>query len=47
LRNAKFKVNMTFSSINEIELYQVSEYELEKPINWKIKELNGETDFLK
>ena len=45
--NAKFKVNMTFSIINEIELYQVSEYELEEPINWKTKELKGETDFLK
>jgi hypothetical protein len=45
--NAKFKVNMTFSRINEIELYQVSEYELEEPINWKTKELKGETAFLK
>ncbi len=45
--NAKFKINMTFSKINEIELYQVSEYKLKQPIKWKIEELKGETEFLK
>ena len=45
--NARFRVNMTFSSINEIELYKVADYELEKPIKWNIDELNGETEFLK
>ena len=45
--NAKFKVNMTFSKINEIELYQVNYHKLEQPIKWKIEELNGETEFLK
>jgi len=45
--NAKFKVNMTFSKINEIELYQVDDYKLKHPIKWKIEELNGETEFLK
>ncbi|WP_230080295.1 hypothetical protein [Winogradskyella marina] len=45
--NARFKVNMTFSKINEIELYQVADHKLEQPIKWKIDELNGETEFLK
>ena len=45
--NAKFRVNMTFSRINEIELYKVGDYELEEPIKWEIEELNGETEFLK
>ena len=45
--NAKFKVNMTFSKINEIELYQVNDHKLEQPIKWKIEELNCETEFLK
>jgi hypothetical protein len=45
--NARFKVNMTFSKINEVELYKVADYELEHPIKWKIDELNGETAFLK
>ncbi len=45
--NARFRVNMTFSSINEIELYKVADYELEEPIKWNIDELNGETEFLK
>ena len=37
--NAKFKVNMTFSKINEVELYQVAEHKLEQPIKWKVEEL--------
>lgn len=45
--NARLKVNMTFSKINEVELYKVDDYELEHPIKWKIDELNGETEFLK
>ena len=45
--NAKLKVNMPFSKINEVELYQVAEHELKNPIKWKIEELNGETEFLK
>jgi hypothetical protein len=45
--NAKFRVKMTFSEITEIELYKVSDFELKKPLKWKIEELNGETEFLK
>ncbi|NLR95055.1 hypothetical protein HGP29_27900 [Flammeovirga sp. SR4] len=44
--NARLKVNMRFSKINEIELYQIEGYELEQPIKWKIDELSGETEFL-
>lgn len=38
---------MNFDKIKEVELYKLGDLELKEPIEWKVKELNGETEFQK
>lgn len=45
--NTKLRVQMNFSNIKEIELYQVSDFKLSEPIKWDISVLEESADFLK
>jgi hypothetical protein len=47
LGNTKLSVRMSFSTIEEIQLNELSNEELDAPLSWKPDEVNGTIEFLK
>jgi len=45
--NAMFRVRMNFDKVKEVELYKLDGNKLEEPIKWNVRDLKGETEFLK
>jgi hypothetical protein len=47
VNDTELKVKMRFNKVMEVELYKLKDIELKRTVKWELKELDGETEYLK